>query len=160
MLIEVFAAGETIISEGEDGDSAFLIVEGEVEVLVGKGEEVNSVAKFSKGDIFGEMSLLDPGPRSATVKALVETRCLSTSYDDFMSALQDNPEKCGQFTITLVRRLRNMNEVMVSMDQKNRSFRDLLGDWQKSVAQSENHELTDEEKQQNLLQVQAKLPFI
>lgn len=159
MLIEVFEPGDTIISEGEDGQSAFLIVYGEVEVFVGIGEKMNTVAKLSKGEIFGEMSLMDPGPRSATVKALVKTKCLTTTYDDFISALQNNPEQAAEFMKTLVRRLRQMNEMIASLDPKKRSFRDLIAEWRKSITNVEDFELTDEEREQNLLEMHARMPL-
>ena len=102
-----FSAGDTIISEGEDGQNAFLIVEGNVEVSVGDGSNAKTLAELSSGDVFGEMSLLEPGPRSATVKALENTKCVVTSYDDFMSLFQDNPEQAMEIMKTLVRRLRH-----------------------------------------------------
>jgi len=159
MLIEVFEAGDTIIAENEDGHRAFLIVEGEVEVFVGTGSKMSSVAKLATGEIFGEMSLLDPGPRSATVKALVTTKCLATTYDDFITALQNNPKQAAEFMKTLVRRLRQMNEMIASMDPKKRSFRDLITEWQKTIVFADDVQLTDEEKEQNLLAMQAKMPF-
>ena len=110
-----FKAGETIISEGEAGDTAFLIVSGSVEVSVGQGAEVKSVATLAAGDVFGEMSLIDPGPRSATVKAVTATECLVTAYDEFIGSAQADPERAVEFMKTLVRRLRQMNERVARM---------------------------------------------
>ena len=154
-----FSAGDTIISEGEDGQSAFLIVEGNVEVSVGDGSNAKTLAELSSGDVFGEMSLLEPGPRSATVKALENTKCVVTSYDDFMSLFQDNPQQAMEIMKTLVRRLRQMNQMMASMDPKKRGFREIIRDWQKTLALNEDRELTDEEKEQNLILMHAHMPF-
>ena len=57
-----FRAGDTIISEGEDGNTAFLIVSGSVEVSVGKVPKAKTRRRRSgAGDVFGEMSLIEPG---------------------------------------------------------------------------------------------------
>jgi CRP/FNR family cyclic AMP-dependent transcriptional regulator len=127
-----FNAGDVIIAEGEEGNSAFLITNGSVEVIVGEGKKAKTVANLKDGDVFGEMSLLEPGPRSATIKALTKTECTVTSYDDFMVSIQDNPEQAIKFMKTLVLRLRQMNEVMGSMDPQKRRVRDMFRDWQKS----------------------------
>src|SRR5690348_7230142 len=83
-----FKAGDTILSEGEAGSTAFLIQAGSVEVTIGEGTKVKSVGTLGAGNVFGEMSLIDPGPRSATVKAVTETECLVTDYDDFIASAQ------------------------------------------------------------------------
>lgn len=125
-----FNAGDVIISEGEEGNSAFLIINGSVEVIVGEGKKAKTVATLKDGDVFGEMSLLEPGPRSATVKALTNTECTMTSYDDFMASIQDSPEQAINFMKTLVLRLRQMNEVMANMGPNRRRLRDVFKDWQ------------------------------
>ena len=61
-----FNAGDTIIAEGESGDTAYLIVSGSVEVSVGDGDKQRILATLNAGDVFGEMCLIEPGLRSAT----------------------------------------------------------------------------------------------
>ncbi len=139
-----FNAGDTILSEGEDGSTAYLIVSGLVEVIIGEGSRAKSVGILSAGDVFGEMSLLEPGPRSATVRATTDAECVLTSYDDFMASLSESPEQAIEFMKTLVRRLRQMNALMVNMDPRKRRLGDVFRDWQKSVQQS-NADLSDEE---------------
>lgn len=129
-----FEAGDTIITEGEEGKTAYLLVSGKVEVVVGTGAKAKSVATLRAGEVFGEMSLLEPGPRSATVRALSPTQCLVTSYDDFMEAIQEDPEKAVQFMRTLVTRLRQTNEMLTTLDPRKRGIREMLADMQKSVA--------------------------
>ncbi|RYE10694.1 MAG: cyclic nucleotide-binding domain-containing protein [Hyphomicrobiales bacterium] len=129
-----FEAGDTILTEGEDGDTAFLIVSGKVEVVVGSGAKSKTVATLRGGDVFGEMSLLEPGPRSATVKALDRTVCTVTSYADFMSAIQDDPAQAVLFMRTLVTRLRQTNDMLAKLDPRKRGIRELLADMQKNVA--------------------------
>lgn len=128
-----FEAGATILTEGEAGDTAFLIVSGKVEVVVGSGAKAKTVATLRGGDVFGEMSLLEPGPRSATVKALDRTVCTVTSYADFMSGIQDDPAQAVLFMRTLVTRLRQTNDMLAKLDPRKRGIRELLADMQKSV---------------------------
>ena len=116
MQIARFNAGATILSEGEAGDTAFLIASGSVEVSIGKGAKARSLGVLTAGDVFGEMSLIEPGPRSATVKAVTDTECFVTSYEAFVSSAQTDPERAVQLMKTLVRRLRQMNERMARID--------------------------------------------
>ena len=107
-----FKAGDTIIAEGEDGNTAFLIVSGSVEVSIGREAKAKTVGTLGVGEVFGEMSLIEPGPRSATVKAVTDAECVSTSYDEFVSTVQNDPERAIVFMKTLVRRLREMNNLL------------------------------------------------
>lgn len=135
-----YKAGDVILREGEEGNSAFLITLGSVEVIIGEGNKAKTVASLGQGDVFGEMSLLEPGPRSATIKAVTDTECTVTSYDDFMASIQDDPEQAIKFMKTLVLRLRQMNEVMGKMDPQRRRMRDMFRDWQKSNEAAEAEE--------------------
>jgi alkyl hydroperoxide reductase subunit AhpC/uncharacterized protein (DUF924 family)/CRP-like cAMP-binding protein len=112
-----FGAGDTILSEGEAGSSAFLIRAGAVEVTIGgEGAGAKKVGSLGAGDVFGEMSLIDPGPRSATIKALTDTECIVTDYDEFIASAEVNPVRALEFMKPLVRRLRQMNERMAKMN--------------------------------------------
>ena len=128
-----FEPGDTILTEGEDGRTAYLLVSGSVEVLVGRGAKAKSVATLKAGEVFGEMSLLEPGPRSATVRALTRTQCTVTSYDDFIASIQDDPEEAVVFMRTLVSRIRRTNALLAELDPRKRGIRELLADMQKSV---------------------------
>ena len=111
-----FHAGDTIIAEGEAGDTAFLIVAGSVEVIIGTGAAAKSLGVLGPGDVFGEMSLIEPGPRSASVRALTDAECFVTDYDAFVNSTQADPERAVQLMKTLVRRLRQTNERMARID--------------------------------------------
>jgi alkyl hydroperoxide reductase subunit AhpC/uncharacterized protein (DUF924 family) len=111
-----FNAGDKILSEGDAGDTAFLIIAGSVEVSVGEGSTAKSVATLCAGEVFGEMSLIDPWPRSATVRAVTDTECFVTTYDEFIAATKADAERAAEFMKTLVRRLRQMNERVARMD--------------------------------------------
>ena len=128
-----FEPGDTILTEGEDGRTAYFLVSGSVEVVVGNGPKAKSVATLKAGEVFGEMSLLEPGPRSATVRALTRTQCTVTSYDDFIASIQEDPEKAVVFMRTLVSRIRRTNALLAELDPRKRGIRELLADMQKSV---------------------------
>jgi alkyl hydroperoxide reductase subunit AhpC/uncharacterized protein (DUF924 family)/CRP-like cAMP-binding protein len=111
-----FKAGEKIIAEGEAGETAFLIISGSVEVSISGAGSAKSIGTLAAGDVFGEMSLIDAGPRSATVKAVTDTQCLVTTYNEFIATAQADPGRAFEFMKTLVRRLRQMNERMARMN--------------------------------------------
>jgi CRP/FNR family transcriptional regulator, cyclic AMP receptor protein len=138
-----FKAGDTIISEGDEGDTAFFIINGSVDVIIGHGAKARIVGKLNEGEVFGEMSLIEPGPRSATIRATTDVECLATSYEDFIAAIEDNPDRAVAFMKTLVRRLRQMNELIATVDPGKRGLRAMVHDWQKSVGPAErNPEVT------------------
>lgn len=128
-----FKPGDTILHEGEDGDTAFLIVDGSVEVIVGADAKSKTVGTLSAGEVFGEMSLIEPGPRSATVKAVTDTECVVTNYDEFITSLQHNPERAVEFMKTLVRRLRQMNDRVASMNPAKRGLRAFFQEMEESI---------------------------
>src|SRR5215468_5588343 len=105
-----FRAGDIILSQGEDGDTAFLIVSGSVEVSVGQAPNIKTVGTLGPGEVFGEMCLIEPGPRSATVKALSGVECIATSYDDFIPSMRNDTEQ--SIAKSLVRRLRETNSLL------------------------------------------------
>lgn len=140
-----FKSGAVILRKGDEGASAYLIVSGAAEVILGEGAKARTVATLGPGDVFGEMSLLAPGPRSATVRATADTECTVTSYDEFMDALQTNPEQAMQFMKTLVMRLRKMNEMVASVDP-GRGLAGVLWGWV-SAADLEDPALTREERE-------------
>ena len=132
-----FKAGDTIICEGDEGDTAFFIVSGAVDVAVGRGANARIVGRLGTGEVFGEMSLIDPGPRSATITAASDTECLAASYQDFVAAIEENPERAVGFMKTLVRRLRKMNELLESASPEGRGLRAMLLECQPAAGSPE-----------------------
>ena len=86
-----YPAGTVVVREGDPGDSLCIIVSGSVEVL--KSEQ--PVARLQAGDFFGEISLIDGEPRSATVVAVEELTLLTISSADFSDLLSDNYFACA-----------------------------------------------------------------
>ena len=100
--------GTTILNEGEIGDSLFVIVEGRVKVFIGddEGREI-TLKLLGAGDFFGEMSLIDKQPRSASVSAMENTSLKVLSYQAFHDCLQSTPAIGINVMTSLAKRLRD-----------------------------------------------------
>jgi len=89
-----FQAGEIITTQGERGDVLFLVSQGFVEVTASQpdsGEAPRTVVNLGPGQIVGEMSLVDRGPRSATVRALTDGALLQAlEREAFLNLCQTN----------------------------------------------------------------------
>jgi CRP-like cAMP-binding protein len=99
--IEV-AAGDVVCTEGEPGHELFVIADGETAVERGG----HAVAKLRTGDYFGELALLDRGPRSATVRALSDTRLYVLPETSFVALLNEVPALAQKLLASLATRLR------------------------------------------------------
>ena len=131
MQTMTFRAGDTIVREGDEGDTGFLITTGSVEVLV--GEVSRRVGALEAGEVFGEMCLIDPGPRSATVRALTDVECLETSYEEFLKSIEERPDQALAFMKTLVQRLRQTNQLIEAIDPNRRGLRKFIRESLKPV---------------------------
>jgi CRP-like cAMP-binding protein len=81
---ETYPSGATVVREGDPGDALCIIVEGSVEVRTGG----RVVAQMTAGDFFGEISLFDGEPRSATVVAVDDVVLLTLKSSDFEALLK------------------------------------------------------------------------
>ena len=84
-----FMEGATIVRQGEPGDIFYVLVEGEAKVKDANGRTLSSLIP---GDFFGEISLMDGGPRTATVVAETNLTTLALSRKDFSALLQSEPK--------------------------------------------------------------------
>ena len=100
------APGETIASEGQRGIGFFLIESGQAKVTVG-GEERGALGA---GDYFGEIALIDDGPRSATVTADSELRCWGLTSWEFKPIVETNAEIAWKLLEALAKRLRSVEQ--------------------------------------------------
>lgn len=102
----LFQPGQIIVTQGTPGQAFYLILSGRVEIF----RDSVSLGAFSAGDFFGEMSLLDSAPRSATIRAVEQTSCLMLSSWDFKALLEKNPSIAIKLLEVLSRRLRVADE--------------------------------------------------
>lgn len=102
-----FAGGEYVFRVGDPGDSLFVISSGVVEIYVKNdtGERI-VLETASRGDFFGELSLLDSGGRSASAKAVEDTTALRLDQDDLDRFLKSNPAAAMDILRAMGRRLR------------------------------------------------------
>ena len=86
-----FLPGDEIVKEGDEGDSLFIIGRGQVDVSAGGGDPPAYLARLKAGDFFGEVALLEPQPRTASVKAATPCTLLELSRDRLLPYLEKAP---------------------------------------------------------------------
>lgn len=101
-----FDAGYTIITEGQEGRAMYIIVSGQVSVHL-SGQQV---AQFQTGDCFGEMSVFDAEPRSASVTTLAPCDCLVLTQQQLYDAIDETPGIAVNIIRLLSRRIRELNQ--------------------------------------------------
>jgi CRP-like cAMP-binding protein len=97
------SAGKRLATVGETGHELYVIVEGYATVKAGRGR----TARLGPGRFFGEMSLIDGGPRSASVEAATDMRLLVVGRREFSGLLSAAPSLAQNIMVTLSRRVRD-----------------------------------------------------
>jgi CRP/FNR family transcriptional regulator len=148
------ARGHVVFSEGDPGDRLFVVLDGKVKIsrAAADGRE-NLLAVLGATEMFGELSLFDPGPRTATVSTITETTLASLDHDDLRPVLAERPGVAVQLLQALAQRLRRTNEAMADLvftDVPGRVAKALLDLAEKfGVTETEGirvrHDLTQEE---------------
>ncbi len=98
----LYGTGESIVREGEAGDSAFIVASGQVRVTIGLDR--HEVATIGQGGYFGEMSLLTGDPRTATVSASSDCRVVEITAGGFREIALQNPAVLETISADVVRR--------------------------------------------------------
>ena len=108
--------GATLFHEGDPGDQLYFIVSGKIKLgrTASDGRE-NLVAVMGPGEIFGEMALFDPSPRSTSATAVSETRLAGLKHENLRKVIQHSPEVSAQLLQALARRLRRTNENLADL---------------------------------------------
>ncbi len=106
MKEEEHQAGESIFHKGDLGTGMYVIYTGEVAILDGDTE----LARFGRGDFFGELALLDTEARSATAEAITDVRLLRIDQDDFYDLMEERNEVLRSIVRSLSGRIRRQNE--------------------------------------------------
>ena len=105
-----FREKETIVEEDQPGGSFFAIVEGEVKVKQGG----RTIATAGPGEFFGEISLLDGGPRTATVVAATPVVAIRLFKSSFDRVVKEEPQVAGKILTVVARRLREAERTISS----------------------------------------------
>jgi len=108
--------GEVLFHEGDSGDKLYVVIDGKVKLgrTSSDGRE-NLLAIMGPGQMFGELSLFDPGPRSATVTAVTDASFASLSHDDLLRWLEGRPQVARGLLSQLASRLRKSNDVVADL---------------------------------------------
>lgn len=113
-----FRPNEKIVTQGDVGETMFLIKSGKVTVTTENELGTVQLASLSKGDNFGEMSMFDTEVRSATVTAVEECSVLSINGADLTDLLRAYPEIGIAVIKTFVQRIRLSNTRLQEMSQE------------------------------------------
>ncbi len=111
-MVVSFKQGETIFNDGDLGTEMFIVQKGRVEIRKRFGTEVRVLSVLEKGDFFGEMSILEGLPRTATAVALEETDCLAINEATFDQMLRGNLEIAVRMLRKLSNKLRETTELL------------------------------------------------
>ena len=103
-----YEPGEKVFIEGSPGTTMYVVLDGNIEIYVGG----KSMEVAGRGAIIGEMALIDPGPRSATVVAKDYCVLAQVNQSQFLSLMEKTPSFGLSVMKTLVSRLRNMDARM------------------------------------------------
>jgi len=105
--------GQVLFKEGDPGDRLFVVVEGKLKLGTTSydGRE-NLLSILGPGDMFGELSLFDPGPRTATATAVVDSKLLALANDQVIGWVTEHPSVSLQLLKRLSQRLRRANDVL------------------------------------------------
>jgi small-conductance mechanosensitive channel/CRP-like cAMP-binding protein len=99
-----FALGEAIVTQGQDGDSMFIIAEGRVQVSLAQDSVWSNLASLSAGDVLGEMSLMTGEPRTATCLAATDVLCYELDRATLQQVLTTRPAIADQMSALLAGR--------------------------------------------------------
>ncbi len=100
-----FAEGDAIVTEGEEDGRFYLLLDGNARIVQGK----RTVANLGPGDYFGEISLIDGEPRSATVLATSPIRALTLARWNFRPLLEEHPAIARKMLLEMCRRVRELD---------------------------------------------------
>ncbi len=146
--------GRPLFREGDPGDRLYVITRGKIKLGRSSpdGRE-NLLAVLGPGEMFGELSLFDPGPRTATATAVSDSALIALGHADLRSILGGRPEVAEQLLRALAKRLRRTNEALADLvfsDVPGRVAKALLDLAQRFGRQTDTgllvaHDLTQEE---------------
>ncbi|MFM7599233.1 MAG: Crp/Fnr family transcriptional regulator [Actinomycetota bacterium] len=110
------ARGDAIFSEGEPGDRMYVILDGKVKLGQTSTDGRESLlAVLGPGEVFGELSLFDPGPRTATATAVTDVVVIGLGHDNLRPWLAGRPEVAESLLQALAQRLRRTNETLADL---------------------------------------------
>ena len=113
MVSVKISKGTILFAEGDGGDQLYVIAEGKLKLGTSSGDgRENLLSILGPGEMFGELSLFDPGPRTSTATAVTDAKLLSLGQEKLLPWLVENPKVSLQLLASLAQRLRRTNEAV------------------------------------------------
>lgn len=109
---KTYSEGDVIFSEGDESSEAYRLLSGNVEISITTQGGARSLARLSVGEFFGEMSLIDDKPRSATATALTACEVEVITEANFSARVLGEPENLNLYLRTLFDRLRSTDALL------------------------------------------------
>ncbi len=146
--------GQILFKEGQEGDRLYVVVHGKIKLgtTSADGRE-NLLSILGPGEMFGELSLFDPEPRTSTATAVTDVRLVSLAHDAVIGLVTSSPQTSLELLRRLAQRLRKSNEVLADLvfaDVPGRVAKAIMDLGERFGVQKEdglhvNHDLTQEE---------------
>jgi CRP-like cAMP-binding protein len=119
--VRSYNEGASIFREGDEGEEMFILIQGTVEIRKSTGPSSSKVlTTLQKGDIFGEMAIIERQPRSATAMAVQPVRVLALNARLYDSMLTSNPDFARKMNRVLSERIRRADAIIQSILSTNR----------------------------------------
>jgi CRP/FNR family transcriptional regulator, cyclic AMP receptor protein len=122
-----YDAGKTLFCQGDDGDAAYLIIDGEADIIVDTPSGPITIATLGANDIVGEMAILSDVPRTATVRAKDRLVALRIAKDPFMRMVREFPSMAVSIMRELAHRLDLTNKQLLTVTSEVRRLREGSG---------------------------------
>jgi len=108
----VLRSGELVFNEGDIGEHAYVVESGEIRISRRRdGAQELTLAHLGRGDLFGELALLDDQPRAASATALVDCELMTLDRQSFEKQLHEHPERARRLFKVFAARMRSMDEL-------------------------------------------------
>lgn len=124
---QVVPAKTMVFKEGDKGDALFIIKSGKINILKRNSSGIDSVlVSLGKGNVIGDMAIIDEQPRSASIETIQETSFLIITKDDFRDLLAEVPEISFQILKLTTERLRATNVHLKELEASTNQMEDVI----------------------------------
>ncbi len=126
--IATFTDGEVVFAEGDHNRDLYIIQEGGVEIIKQTPQGEMKLATFAKGDFFGDMALLQGGPRFASARARGQTRLLILQPGGFLLKIRRDPTFAFEMLQQLSARIKVSNDRLLGLIERGNIPREMAQD--------------------------------
>lgn len=113
-----YAAGAELFHQRDPGDAAYVLIDGEVDILIDTAQGMKAVVRLKRNDLVGEIAILCDLPRTATVRAASELTTLRISKDLFFRLITEFPNMAVSVMRDLAHRIETMNQKLREANEK------------------------------------------